>query len=106
MKANNNQHDFFIPADQDEIAREKRKAQTLRKSQWWKNRRACNRCYYCKKTFPAKSLTMDHLIPLVRGGKSTKGNIVPCCKECNNHKKYLLPVEWEEYLEGLQQNIR
>ena len=36
---------------------------------------------------------MDHLIPLVRGGKSTKGNIVPACKDCNNKKKYALP--WE-----------
>jgi hypothetical protein len=24
--------------------------------------------------------------------------VVPCCKECNNRKKYLLPMEWEEYL--------
>jgi 5-methylcytosine-specific restriction endonuclease McrA len=38
----------------------------------------------------------------VRGGKSTRGNVVPACKECNNRKKYLLPVEWEEYLETLK----
>ena len=36
---------------------------------------------------------MDHVVPVSRGGKSTKGNIVPCCKECNNAKKYLTPVE-------------
>lgn len=38
---------------------------------------------------------MDHLIPLVRGGKSTKNNLVPACKECNMKKKYALPWEWE-----------
>ena len=38
---------------------------------------------------------MDHLIPLVRGGKSTKGNLVAACKTCNSKKKYSLP--WEEW---------
>jgi 5-methylcytosine-specific restriction endonuclease McrA len=44
---------------------------------------------------------MDHVVPLSRGGKSKKGNIVPACKECNSKKKYLLPIEWEEYIESL-----
>jgi 5-methylcytosine-specific restriction endonuclease McrA len=33
---------------------------------------------------------MDHIVPLIRGGKTTRGNVVPACKECNNKKKYLL----------------
>jgi 5-methylcytosine-specific restriction endonuclease McrA len=41
---------------------------------------------------------MDHVVPLIRGGRSRRGNVVPACKECNNKKKSLLPVEWEEYL--------
>ena len=36
---------------------------------------------------------MDHILPVARGGKSTRGNVVPCCKECNNNKKYLTPAE-------------
>jgi 5-methylcytosine-specific restriction endonuclease McrA len=43
-------------------------------------------------------LTMDHLVPLSRGGRSTKENLVPSCKTCNNLKKTMLPLEWEEYL--------
>jgi hypothetical protein len=27
---------------------------------------------------------------------------VPACKECNNRKKYLLPMEWDEYLHGIK----
>lgn len=45
---------------------------------------------------------MDHLVPLARGGRSTKENLVPSCKECNNLKKSMLPLEWEEYLEKLK----
>ena len=36
---------------------------------------------------------MDHLVPLARGGKSSKGNVVPACKSCNTNKKYHLPEE-------------
>jgi 5-methylcytosine-specific restriction protein A len=36
---------------------------------------------------------MDHVIPVSKGGKSTKGNIVPSCKECNNKKMYKTPVD-------------
>lgn len=43
---------------------------------------------------------MDHIVPIVRGGKSTKGNVVPACKECNAKKKYQLLMEWEDYIKG------
>lgn len=46
---------------------------------------------------------MDHVVPLIRGGKSTRGNTVPACSECNSQKKYLLPVEWERYLRSLSE---
>ena len=58
-------------------------------------------CYYCEQKVDPGELTMDHVVPLARGGKSTKGNLVPACKDCNNKKKYLLPIEWDEYLKGL-----
>jgi hypothetical protein len=43
-----------------------------------------------RQSVPAGELTMDHVVPLARGGKSTKGNVVPACKPCNNKKKQLL----------------
>lgn len=92
----------FAAADPDHVKREKSKARAMRQSQWWKNRRANNTCYYCHGNFPARELTMDHLVPIVRGGFTSKSNVVPCCKPCNDQKKYLLPVEWEAYLKRLQ----
>ena len=86
------------------IRHEKQKARELRKSQWWKNRRACNICYYCEKIMPARQLTMDHVVPIARGGRSIKSNLVPCCKSCNNRKKNYLPFEWEEFLEHIRKN--
>lgn len=89
----------FIGIDEGLIKKEKAKARDLRKSRWWQNRIAEGICYYCKRQFPPAELTMDHLQPLSRGGKSSKGNLVPACKECNNKKRQMLPLEWQEYLD-------
>ena len=47
---------------------------------------------------------MDHIVPIVRGGRTVHSNVVPACKECNSKKKYLLPTEWEEYLASMKKN--
>jgi len=96
-------NEFFITEiSNSEIKKEKEKARALRKKQWWKNQISQGICYYCGEKFSPEELTMDHIVPLIRGGKTTKGNVVPACKECNNKKKYMLPIEWAEYLENLK----
>jgi 5-methylcytosine-specific restriction endonuclease McrA len=90
--------------DDSDIRRERAKARELRQSQWWKRKLSKGMCHYCGRSVPPKELTMDHVVPLVRGGRSTKGNVVPCCKECNTNKKSLLPMEWEAYLESFQRD--
>lgn len=82
-----------IGSDEKQLAREKDRAKKLRRSQWWRQQLERGVCHYCGKHFAPDELTMDHLVPLARGGRSTKGNVVPCCKPCNNAKKYLTPAE-------------
>jgi 5-methylcytosine-specific restriction endonuclease McrA len=43
-----------------------------------------HRCHYCGKR---KVLTLDHVVPISRGGKHVKENIVPACRSCNSTKK-------------------
>ncbi len=88
----------FDGVDEAEIRREKDKARKLRRSRWWQQKLAISICYYCGKNFKPNDLTMDHIVPLARGGRSTKDNLVACCKECNTKKKTMLPLEWEEYM--------
>lgn len=95
---------FIVSASEEEIKREREKARELRRSRWWKQRLARGVCYYCRRKFPPQELTMDHIVPLIRGGKTTKGNVAVVCKECNAKKKYLLPMEWEEYLHQFAHN--
>jgi 5-methylcytosine-specific restriction endonuclease McrA len=49
------------------------------------------RCAYCHADSP---LTMDHVIPLARGGRHAIGNLVPACGRCNASKGAALLVEW------------
>ena len=92
-------------ATEQQVRREKEKARQLRRTHWWSNKIQKGTCYYCKREVGREQLTMDHVVPLSRGGKSKKGNIVPACKECNNKKKYLVPLEWEEYLKSLEKDL-
>jgi 5-methylcytosine-specific restriction endonuclease McrA len=96
---------FAYDLESEDLKRERHRARQLRETQWWKRRLAKGICQYCKRPTPPKELTMDHIVPVSRGGKSTKGNVVPCCKECNNAKKQLLPMEWESYLKKFDSKI-
>ncbi len=49
-------------------------------------------CQYCGKQ-ERKRLTIDHVIPVSRGGKDTWENTVACCPECNLKKGKRLPSE-------------
>jgi 5-methylcytosine-specific restriction endonuclease McrA len=84
---------FLVEVSEEQIRRERQKARELRASQWWKRKRAAGVCHHCGKVFAPKDLTMDHLVPIIRGGKSTKGNLVPSCKVCNSERKHRLPFE-------------
>lgn len=93
--------DAGAPVDPETLRRERARARELRQRSWWKRRLAAGVCYYCRRQVGPRRLTMDHRVPLGRGGRSVRGNVVPACKECNTKKQRLLPVEWEEYLQRL-----
>jgi 5-methylcytosine-specific restriction protein A len=94
----------FDGVDDELIRREKGRARELRKSRWWRNKVASGSCYYCGQTGKPSRLTMDHVVPLTRGGCSEKNNLVACCKECNTKKKSMLPQEWQEYMDSLEKD--
>ncbi len=43
-------------------------------------------CQYCNEVFPDRELTLDHVLPISKGGKTNWGNIVTACKTCNQKK--------------------
>jgi len=91
----------WFEISEEHLQRERHKARELRRAQWWRNRIASGLCHYCGQQVKPSELTLDHVVPLVRGGCSTRGNCVPACKDCNSRKKDLLPIEWQAYLDNL-----
>jgi 5-methylcytosine-specific restriction endonuclease McrA len=43
-------------------------------------------CQYCHEKFSEKRLTIDHVVPLSKGGKHEWTNVVTACSSCNNRK--------------------
>lgn len=43
-------------------------------------------CQYCLTILPSKKLTLDHVYPKSKGGKTSWKNIVACCRPCNEKK--------------------
>lgn len=91
-----------IRKDDRHVACEREKARALRKTVWWQQQLQAGVCHYCGKQVGADALTMDHVVPVSRGGTSTKGNVVPACAACNKTKRFLTPAE--QILEQLERD--
>jgi 5-methylcytosine-specific restriction endonuclease McrA len=76
------------------IKRERDRARQLRKSPWWQEKLRNPVCYYCSELVAPDLVTMDHVVPMAKGGLSTKNNLVVACKPCNNKKKNTNPVDF------------
>jgi 5-methylcytosine-specific restriction endonuclease McrA len=82
-----------INRDERHIKRERAKAREMRQTPYYQELFRKGICHYCGKKFPQDQLTLDHIVPVSRGGRSTRGNLVVACLDCNQKKKYLTPVE-------------
>jgi len=89
--------DYYLLNENDvdpkRLKKEREKARKLKKSQWWLRQINLGLCHYCGNKFKSSELTMDHIVPLARGGQSNPGNVVPACKNCNTNKKLDTPVD-------------
>ena len=56
-------------------------------------------CHYCGKKITNKDeLTVDHVIPVSKGGENAKDNFVISCKTCNREKANLSAERYTEFL--------
>ena len=52
-----------------------------------------NQCQYCGEPFDSKDLSLDHVVPISRGGRHSWDNVVCCCVDCNKKKGNRVPKE-------------
>lgn len=53
-------------------------------------------CCYCNKEIPREDRTIDHIVPISRGGKHSTNNLAMCCGSCNSSKRNRLLSEWRQ----------
>ncbi len=53
----------------------------------------CELCFWCKEKM--KSITIDHVVPLSRGGRHEPENLVAACPRCNCSRGNRLVSEWQ-----------
>jgi len=55
-------------------------------------RRDGKKCVYCGSE---RDITVDHVVPIARGGSHEMGNLAACCAECNSSKGDKTVEEWK-----------
>ncbi len=63
-------------------------------------------CYLCDKPLEVRDITMDHVIPLSRGGAHAAFNLRPCCKPCNSRKGARLWTELRPLFPDMAERVR
>lgn len=54
-------------------------------------------CYLCGKVLKITKVTLDHILPLARGGQHKPENVKIACKSCNSSKNSKTLTEYKKY---------
>ena len=87
-----------VTADERFIKRERAKARELRNTPYFQNLLRQGICHYCHGHFPTEELTLDHLVPVSRGGRSTRahsaGERVMATKVERHRETHIVTENW------------
>lgn len=92
---------MVLALSRDEIDRIEGALQPRSRSRWSKTKwyqtfkRSGERCVACGEQCLTE-LTIDHIVPLSRGGGNNKENLQILCSKCNQEKGNLTMEEWRQ----------
>lgn len=59
------------------------------------------RCNICGRELDEKHFTIDHIVPLAKGGGNEKTNLAPVCKQCNRIKADKYENDFYEFISAI-----
>lgn len=60
-------------------------------------------CYLCGKSVTRQTVSIEHRIPITRGGSNWPANLAPACRSCNSRKHTKTEQEYRQYLAKYRQ---
>lgn len=78
--------------------RQKRYSQEVRKMIYDK---AGGRCALCGRKITLSEMTLDHIVPLDRGGEDSVRNLQSTCRVCNHFKANIRPEDFMERITAI-----
>lgn len=55
-------------------------------------------CFFCNKKLKFRQISIDHYLPLSKGGTDDVFNLVLSCKKCNLEKKDLIIMDYKDII--------
>ncbi|MHC5779219.1 HNH endonuclease [Nostoc sp.] len=84
---------FFTPAQEQTFTRTKRfRPRQMRYRKMLLVERCGMKCFWCSCELTPETLTIDHLVPLSKGGSNKLKNLRATCARCNQTRGNAMPV--------------
>lgn len=58
-------------------------------------------CIFCHIKLKPSNVSLDHIVPLSKGGTNTWSNIQWICQKCNRYRRNSTCQQWDEFLQHL-----
>lgn len=84
---------FSVTVNAQEIQKKRRELALIKKKAWFLEAKKRGVCQKCGARVGPGGLTLDHIVPLSRGGTNSKGNLQFLCGSCNKKKGMLTSVD-------------
>lgn len=62
--------------------------------------RSGGNCYYCKASVGFAHLTIEHILPISKGGTNEECNLAAACEQCNSSKRDRSLLDWQRRIEA------
>lgn len=78
---------FAAPVSQGKKDSRRKTYKSIKKNLYRKSKK----CLWCKHVFPLDQMTLEHIIPLDRGGLDNENNMALACATCNHDRGNNMP---------------
>lgn len=62
-------------------------------------------CIFCGKKLTFRTSTLEHIVPISKGGTNDKANLAVSCHRCNSNRGNRSVAEWQDIVSHMELGI-